>query len=56
MAAKVVSAKAIPIMTNATTAVVIESFRFAVIIPAYSQMPCVVSLNKCYWALEQHRY
>jgi hypothetical protein len=32
MAANVVSAKAIPIMTNATTAVVIESFRFAVII------------------------
>ena len=33
MAAKVVSVKAIPIMTNATTAVVIESLRFAVIIP-----------------------
>jgi len=32
MAANVVSAKAIPFMTNATTAVVIESFRFAVII------------------------
>jgi hypothetical protein len=33
MAANVVSVRAIPIMTNATTAVVIESFRFAVVIP-----------------------
>ena len=32
MTAKVVSDKAIPIMTNATTEVVIDSFRFAVII------------------------
>ena len=32
-AAKVVSVKAIPIITNATTAVVIESFLFAVVIP-----------------------
>jgi len=32
MAANVVSAKAIPIMTNVTTAVVIESFRFAIFI------------------------
>jgi hypothetical protein len=32
-AANVVSVRAIPIMTNAATAVVIESLRFAVIIP-----------------------
>jgi hypothetical protein len=32
-AAKVVSVSAIPIITNATIAVVIESLRFAVIIP-----------------------
>lgn len=53
MAAKVVIDKAIPIMTNATTAVVIESFRFAIITP---RTPCVLSLNKCYWVLEQRRY
>ena len=38
MAAKVVSAKAIPIMTNVTTAVVIESFRFAIIISTNKKM------------------
>ena len=32
MAAKVISDKTIPIMTNVTTAVVIESFRFAIFI------------------------
>ena len=42
MAAKVVSAKASPIMTNATTEVVIESFRFAVIIP-YAQISFLCS-------------
>ena len=53
-AAKVVSVKAIPIITNAATAVVIESFRFAVIIPC--SIACILSLNKHYRALEQHRY
>jgi hypothetical protein len=53
-AANVVSVKAIPIMTNATTAVVIESFRFAVVIPC--SIACILSLNKHYRVLEQHRY
>ena len=55
MAAKVVSDKANPIITNATTAVVIGSFRFAVIIP-HTNTSYIVSLNKCYCVLEQHKY
>ena len=55
MAANVVSAKAIPIITNATTAVVIESFRFAMIFPT-QKILCVVSLNKRYCVPEQHKY
>jgi hypothetical protein len=51
VAPKVVSVKASPIMTNAATAVVIESFRFAMIFP-HTQIACVVSLNKCYFVLE----
>jgi hypothetical protein len=54
-AAKVVRVKAIPIITNAATAVVIESLRFAVIIPP-PKIACVLSLNKHYRVLEQHRY
>jgi hypothetical protein len=47
----VVSVKATPIITNATVAVVIESLRFAVIIPA--KYHGIVSLNKRYCLLEQ---
>jgi hypothetical protein len=43
MAAKVVSVRAIPIITNATTAVVIESFRFAVIISPLKNNVCIKS-------------
>ena len=53
MAEKVVSDKAIPIMTNATTAVVIESFRFAVIIP--TQIPCKVSFARTYSTMQFSR-
>ena len=45
-AAKVVSVKATPIITNAAIAVVIESLRFAVIVPCSKR--CVLSLNKSY--------
>ncbi len=38
--AKVVSVKAIPIIANATTAVVIESLRFTVIIPCSRLVLC----------------
>ena len=42
VAPKVVSVKASPIMTNAATAAVIESLRFAVI-TLHTQIPCKVS-------------
>jgi histidine ammonia-lyase len=42
MAANVVSVKAIPIITNAITAVAIESLRFAVIVPCQKNM-CIKS-------------
>jgi hypothetical protein len=54
-AAKVVNVKAIPIMTNATIAVVIESFGFVIMFPNKIN-PCVLSLNKHYCTLEQRGY
>jgi hypothetical protein len=53
MAEKVVSAKANPIMTNATTAIVIESFRFAVIPPP--QIPYKVSSAWTYSTMQFSR-
>jgi hypothetical protein len=45
-AAKVVNVRAIPIMTNAIIAVVIEILLFPMFIPA--QKLCIVNLNKSY--------
>ena len=46
-AAKVVNVKATPIITNAATAIDIDSLRFTVFIPPVKQI-CVLSLNKHY--------
>lgn len=53
MAEKVVIDKASPIMTNAITAVIIESFSFAVIIPSSDSL---LHLSPCYCVLAQHRH
>jgi hypothetical protein len=52
MAEKVVIDKASPIMINATTAVIIESFSFAVIIPSADSL---LHLSPCYCVFA-HRY
>jgi len=53
MAEKVVIDKDIPIMTNATAAVIIESFSFAVIIPSSNSL---LDMSPCYCVFEHHRY
>jgi len=52
-AEKVVSTEAIPIMTNATAATVIESLRFSVIINSAESF---LYVSACYCAFEYHRY
>src|SRR5208283_5698196 len=52
MAEKVVIDKASPIMTNAATAIIIESLSFAKIIPSADSL---FHLSQCYCVFENHR-